>query len=367
MTQTRKCLALFLVIFYLACSSLICGNNIVWAIQPENTWASKAELPQTDMGIMAASVNGTIYVMGGSVNLEFNPATNNWTSKTPMLTPRKGVGMAIYQNKIYTMGGSTGWTQETGTIQSNVNEVYDPSTDTWETKKPMPTNESYVGAGVMDGKIHLIGGGIHYVYNVALDAWSTEEALSPPNYGYGSATTVFDNKIYVINGNQTQIYDPTNKQWSLGASMPTLVSYAGVCSTTGEMATKRIYVIGGTTGKDGMFTAGSDLVQVYDPIANTWTLGDPMPTGRLGLTVAVANDKIYAFAGQMAMVFSGPLKVNEEYTPFGYGTPDASYIEPTSTPTPTVPEISYCAFALLTAVMVVILAVVFLKKTIMSN
>jgi N-acetylneuraminic acid mutarotase len=361
MTLRRKCLIFILALFYLTFSSLIYYNNVVWALHPENTWVSKTELPQTTMGLMAASVNGKIYLMGDSINLEYNPATNNWTSKTPMPIPRIAVGIAVYQNKIYTIGGSTGWTQEAGTLLSNVNEVYDPSTDSWETKSPMPTNASSIGAGVVDGKIHLIGCDIHEVYDIALDTWSTEAAFSSPKNGFGSATTVFDNKIYVINENLTQIYDPQSRQWSLGASLPTSVTMVGVCSTIGEMATKRIYAIGGTTGEYGMFTEGSISVQVYDPTNNTWTLGAPMPTGRLGLTVAVANDKIYAFAGRKALVFSPDLTVNEEYTPFGYGTPDISHAKSTSTTTPTAaPEFFSVAIVIIALIIVVILALTLL-------
>jgi len=45
-----------------------------------------------------------------------------------------------------------------------------------------------------------------------------------------------------------------------------------------------------------------------------------MPTARCGLTAAIVNDQIYAFAGSTYVVFSPPLRVTEQYTPFGYGS-----------------------------------------------
>ena len=39
------------------------------------------------------------------------------------------------------------------------------------------------------------------------------------------------------------------------------VIYAAVCSTTGEMASKRIYVIGGTSGEGGMFAEATLLLK----------------------------------------------------------------------------------------------------------
>ena len=337
-----KALALALVLVFLTASSTILTNPVSGGTADENTWVSKGQIPQSENGVRATSVDGKIYVLGESINLEFDPATNNWTTKKPMTTPRIGFGIVSYQNKIFTIGGSSQG------IAFGSNEVYDPSTDTWETKKPMSTNRSYVGAAVVDGKIHLISTGSHDVYDIALDSWSTKKAVSfPLDYGYDSATAVVNDKIYVIVWNQTQIYDPKSDRWSLGAPSPTPVIYAAVCSTTGEMASKRIYVIGGTKGEGGMFAEATALTQVYDPTNDTWVLGEPMPTARLELTVAVANDQIYAITGQRTLVFSGPLTANEQYTPFGYGTPDAN--EPT--PTPSIPEFPSWTIPLLLTIM----------------
>ena len=169
MTLMRKILALTFITLFLTSSSLTyCSNFGLASPQTENTWVSKGQIPQPENGVRAASVDGKIYVLGESINLEFDPATNNWTAKKPMPIPRIGFGIAVYQNKIFTIGGSSQGT----TLGSN--EVYDPSTDTWETKKPMPTNRSYGGAAVVDGKIHLISTGSHDVYDIALDSWSTK-------------------------------------------------------------------------------------------------------------------------------------------------------------------------------------------------
>ena len=286
----------------------------------ENSWTTKAPMPQTEFGLRAAATNGKIYVMGGSINYEYDPATNGWIAKAPMPTPRNAFEIAVYQNKIYAIGGKSGWTQATGDIYSGANEVYDTSTDTWKTMKSMPTNRSDVGASVVNGKIHLIGADIHEVYDVYNDSWTTGQSKSFPSLLYGYSSVVFDDKIYLITWDQTQIYDSKSDSWSVGASPPVNVSGAGVCATTGSMAPKRIYVIGGGQGFEGI-----DSTQVYDPHTDTWTLGAPMPTARLGLTVAVVNDQIYAIAGMRSAIFSPALTVNEQYTPFEYGTPDPYY------------------------------------------
>lgn len=100
---------------------------------------------------------------------------------------------------------------------------------------------------------------------------------------------------------------------------------AVVVASTKENTWESMAPLPETTGEEGMFAVGTTLTQVYDPENDTWTLGEPMPTARLGLTVAVANDQIYAIAGTALMAFSPRLKANERYTPFGYGTPDPTY------------------------------------------
>jgi N-acetylneuraminic acid mutarotase len=302
----------------------------------ENEWESMAPLPETRGGIRAAAVNGKIYVMSGLRNFEYDPAINEWTSKTPMPTPRYWFAITVYQNKIYTLGGRLGWTQEDGTVDSNANEVYDPATDTWQILSSIPTNISDINANVVNGKIYMIGGvnhqfpslSINEMYDVVRDEWTNRTTMPYPVSSYASA--VVDNRIYIMGGfglgsNQTQIYDPQTDSWSLGTPALTSVFHAAAGATTGIMAPKRIYVVGGTTGEGGMFAVGTTLNQVYDPKNDSWTLGEPMPTARLALTVAVLNDQIYAIAGNSQMVFSPYLNTNQRYTPFGYGTPDPTY------------------------------------------
>jgi Kelch motif len=52
-----------------------------------------------------------------------------------------------------------------------------------------------------------------------------------------------------------------------------------------------IYVIGGTTGSSSLTT-----VEVYDPVANTWSPGTPLPTPEFGAGAVVANGAIYVIS-----------------------------------------------------------------------
>jgi len=227
----------------------------------ENSWSTKIPLPEVVGGVRAAVVDGKIHVIGDSIHYVYDPAKNDWAAKKPMPTARQYFGIAVCQNKIYTIGGGF-WDSDVGWDTSNVTEVYDLLTDSWENKTAMPTSRMSLLANEFDGRIYMIGGrtggessivALNEVYDVASDSWTTQKPIHYPVDSYASA--VVDGKIYVIGGFEglyhgvpvgyTQIYDPVTDSWSLGASIPNIVRDAAAGATTGMLAPKRIYVIGG--------------------------------------------------------------------------------------------------------------------------
>ena len=301
--RMRKPVALLLALL-LAASCVMAAKSLLATSGPENTWISKAPLPSSmDTAVEAAAVNGKIYAMSLSYNYEYDPTTDKWTEKASMPTPRANSAITVYQNKIYVIG-AYGY--------SCANEVYDPATDTWETKTPVPTNRTFLSACVVDGKIHLFSHEGHDIYDVASDSWTA--GTEKPYQVLWPKSTVIDDKIYVISKNLTEIYDPKNDTWSLGTTPPVAVSNAAVCATTGLMAPKRIYVCGGEVS----FTIATDATQVYNPENDTWTLGAPMPTASIGLEAVVVDDFIFAIGGSHGWLIND--YANEQYTPFGYGT-----------------------------------------------
>jgi len=317
-----KSAALLLVLVFLTASCLIVFKPAFSSADlAENSWTRRAPMHEARSGLGVAVVKGKIYAISGwnsnyssaGTNEMYNPATDSWTTKAPIPTPRSNFGIAVYQNKIYCIGGST------TNGATGANEVYDPETDTWETKTPMPTASGYLDANVVDGKIYLIGATVNgifaskEVYDIATDTWSTGSTKTNFPLAFTShASVVLDNKIYFIGGNKTQIYDPANDKWSYGAPIPWYLG-GSVAATTGVFAPKRIYVIGG----GGVLPYAYNYV--YNPEADVWDRGADMPTARGTLGIAVVDDVLYAIGGDSAWYF-GVFGVNEQYTPFGYGT-----------------------------------------------
>lgn len=320
-----------------------------------------------------AVVDGRIYAIGGdggseigncmtgagmtnnvvNVTEAYDPILDLWVSKAPMPTHRALFGTAVYQGKIYCIGGYNGanvfygpesYNWKTEYYDVGANEVYDPGTNTWETKASMPTPRFSAATNIVNGKIYVIGGhtmtnlwsnfNLNEAYDPETDSWATK---TPAPFNVSCpASAVVDNKIYVLGEdpdanwqNVILIYDPASDSWSVGDAAP--VSHAATAgATTGVKAPKRIYFF------------DENRTDVYDPSSGTWTTGATAPTDRLIAKAAVIDDLFYLIGGRTGqrgyMTFMYPSTLNEQYTPVGYGKaggPEPTATAPTATPTPT--------------------------------
>jgi N-acetylneuraminic acid mutarotase len=348
-----KSVALLFVLFFLTALCVMVAKPVSSSAEvTEDSWVAKAPMHVARGKLGVAVVNGKIYAIGGDArsgeypyvgsvvdtNEEYDPENDTWTFKASMPTPRYGFAIAVYQNKIYCIGGIT----RTGWVGTAANEVYDPATDTWENKTAMPTARFELQANVVNGKIYLIGGKVpgHYdfpnwtsslneVYDPATDSWTTKAPIPVATSYYPSA--VVDNKIYIIGGhtdpysNVNQIYDPETDMWSKGATPPWGIRYATAGATSGVDAPKRIYVL---VEKWSLWEDEPPYSnRVYYPENDSWTFGAdlPLPIDRQGFSVAVVSDILYVIGGfKCKELFLGDIRTqyatNLQYTPFGYGT-----------------------------------------------
>lgn len=365
-----KSAALPIVLVFLTAPFAIALKPASGASASENTWASEAPLNEARNNLGIAVVNSKIYAIGGDTlsgfwtysmgfsgtptggvvgtNEEYDPAANTWTFKTPMRTPRTSFAIAAYENKIYCIGGATSHNIYAGPTVTGINEVYDPATDTWETKAPMPKATWLVQANAINGKIYVIDwDGKVYAYDVAADSWSAKApAPTPSAAGFdGHVSAVVDGKIHIIGGlspnedsNLHQIYSPATDNWTYASPPPNSIGNAlgqgAAAATTGELALQRIYVFGQQGNLRQGEPQGSN--RIYNPQNDSWTFGANLPTDRINFGVAVLNDLLYVIGGGTATNWFagtfGPSAVNEKYTPFGYGAPDPHYVLATTPP-----------------------------------
>ena len=329
-----------LIVFCFLLAACMTMLKPISATSTENTWVTRASMPQALAGCKAAVFDGKIFVMGGLANYMYDPTTDIWTAKTTMPTPRMYFAIAVFQNEIYVIGGRN------SNSAYSLNEVYYPSNDSWETKTSMPIAASDIDANTIGEKIFVIWGSENLVYNVLNDSWNNGTVMPHPVSAY--AATVFNDRIYFFGGssertvycNYTQIYNPNTDSWASGVTIltngPENVAMSAV-ATSGALSLRRIYVLGGWSADDVL--SGSNRNRLYDPKNDSWTFGEQMPTGRVGVALAVVDDTIYAIGG--SPIYISFTSVNEQYYPFGYGTPDLTTTpSPLASPfsTPAVPE-----------------------------
>jgi N-acetylneuraminic acid mutarotase len=86
---------------------------------------------------------------------------------------------------------------------------------------------------------------------------------------------------------------PPPTAWETSAPMPTARWGHSACIVDGK-----IYVFGGSFGTTWNSEA-TDILEVYDPSNDSWdTNKSPMPTGRIRMSIAVINGKVYTIGGR---------------------------------------------------------------------
>ena len=319
-----KKIILPVLVFILALASM--------SLASDGTWTTKADMPTARLLLSTSVVDGKIYAIGGagsqpnvsvgtSTVEEYDPMTDAWTTRSPMPTARWLFSTAVVDGRIYAVGGTGGWP----TSAFRTVEEYDPMTDTWTTRSPMPTARTAFSTAVVDGKIYAVGGmlptsvghgsRVVEMYDPATDSWISKASMNAGRYSLGAC--VVNGKIYAMGG---VTHYPSQCPTAVEEYDPTTDTW----TTKGDMPTPKanfgvgvvngkIYAIGGgESHPDGV----SPAVYEYDPTADTWTTKADMPTARTVLSASVVNGKIYAIGGSAdSDSWDPPLSTVEEYDP----------------------------------------------------
>ncbi|HEV8700670.1 MAG TPA: kelch repeat-containing protein [Candidatus Polarisedimenticolia bacterium] len=157
--------------------------------------------------------------------------------------------------------------------------------------------------------------------------WSVKAPM--PDGREGAAGVIIGDKIFVTHGERAGfpdtstnfVYDIPSNTWGAAASAPLRrAELTGVCIETRDGRAK-LFAVGGRNQASGTVL---NNVELYDPAANAWAAGPPMPTPRRGLGAAFVPGPGVA-GGQLGSVYvigggdglaprSGtPLKANEAF------------------------------------------------------
>lgn len=264
---------------------------------------------------------------------EYDPATDQWTRKKNMVLPAHHTALATLNGKIYVFGGyAASNTARPGWLPIDNTWEYDPVADTWRALAPLPFARGSSVAYEHKGRIYVIGGnGMHPgakpaplwsdmaqrsypdvdEYDPATNTWRARTPMpTPRNHMFGG---IVDGKIYVIGGRLgpsfigaatnvdiVEQYDPEADKWGVPQPrMPTPRSGGGAAVYNG-----RIYVAGGEQQDLRLFGAFRAL-EVFDPKAQTWTSMPVMPTPRHGFAAAFVGNRFHVISGETQAAGTG--------------------------------------------------------------
>jgi N-acetylneuraminic acid mutarotase len=86
-------------------------------------------------------------------NEAYDPTTDRWEQRAPMPTARSGIAAAVLGGRMFVFGGEA----PAGTF--NQVEAYDARSNGWSSHARMPTARHGLGAGAVAGRIYVISGG----------------------------------------------------------------------------------------------------------------------------------------------------------------------------------------------------------------
>ena len=250
----------------------------------QGKWIKLAPFPEPAEELVGAAAAGKMYVFCGlapgwkplGMVYEYDPATDKWTKKKPMPLLSHHVAFTEYRGKIYAFGGFVlpasgppAWAPVDNAWE------YDPAADSWKALAPMPTKRGSPVASVVGDKIYVIGG-----------------ATTPP----GSKETVVHPARPHVSVGAVEEYDPASNTWRPRSSMPTPRNHATAGAVNGK-----IYVIGGRVG-GAFITSGSsnvDVVEEYDPATDAWgSARAKMPSARSAMASGAHAGRIYVTGGE---------------------------------------------------------------------
>lgn len=281
-------------------------------------WSKRAPVPMARYEASGAVIGGKIYVFGGFHQRDiramarvdvYDRATNTWTRKADMPSATTHRNPVPLGDTVWFAGGFVG--DDPGPPTGEVWK-YHVLTDRWLGGPALPAPRAGGALIHVNGTLHYIGGygadrdtsrADHWTLELASqdDGWHAAEPL-PRARGHHAGVPL-DGAIYIVGGavhhDPVQVdvdwvdrYDVASRRWSRAASLPEPVSHTEPSTFVYQ---GRIVVAGGrnNTGRDRV----SDLIQEYDPAADTWLPIGRMPAGRLAPLALAAGDSLYLGAG----------------------------------------------------------------------
>ncbi len=271
---------------------------LVVLVAAVGAWSKAPKLPHPRSAHAVVVEHGSIYVLGGpSTAVVDRFDGKKWRRETILPGGKVNAPAAVsLARKIYVIGGFSG---SSNRPESTV-RVYDTASRRWSRAAPLPAPRGGQAAAVLDGKIHVVGGGNsestiadHSVYDPATGSWS--EAAPLPRAEGSPAAVVFHGRLYAIGGRSGTsdygdvfVYDATSDTWSNGPSIPP----RGTAGAT--VFHDAIYVFGGES--QARFKTLRDVYRLTAG-STVWAKVALLPKARNYARAVVFRNAVYVVGG----------------------------------------------------------------------
>ena len=256
------------------------------------------------IGVVVGTVGYLAFRIGSAPGAR--PA-DGWDLLAEMPNARGETAAAVADGRLYVVGGMTGLDFAASALVS----VFDHSTAAWTSGPALPEARHHAAAASLDGSVFVSGGAdpagtrsaALWVLAPGEPIWRELEPM--PEGRFGHRMVAFEGRLYIVGGvpgartdpggepdgledGSILIYDPAANAWSAGSPMPLSRDHLAVVVVDGE-----IWAIGGRAG--GVNHA---RVDIYDPVADSWRDGPALPEPTSGAAEGIVNGVIYLSGGE---------------------------------------------------------------------
>ena len=202
----------------------------------------REELPQLPRGanhVGVATLGDRLYAFGGFIEQNRTPHDESfafdgvgWQRIRRLPEACGAMSCIALGQRVHLIGGAIGsdWRRS---IDWHI--VYDPASDRYERRQPLPVARDHTGIVVVGNQIHVIGGrvdsfhtnsSLHHSYDAQADRWEFRTPLPTPRSGHGCV--LYRGKVFVMGGEgtnrvfgQNEAWDPATDKWEAYAPMLT--------------------------------------------------------------------------------------------------------------------------------------------------
>jgi len=265
------------------------------------TWTATMTRPATSGPETATLLaDGRVLLIGGypfsATPVIYDPAIDTWVNQKDMLVSRRNgqVSTLLQDGRVLISGGAEGAFFPGPYLSST--EIFDPTAHAWEAIGGMKRARTCHTASLLGSGELLVLSGLGADnsgerLNLGTGRWTAVHPSPGPGRAGLRAVTLADGRILTVGGSRfdqggvpvstAEVFDPVADSWTIVDAMHEARSDHAVA----RLADGRVLVASGHSE-----TVALSNAEIFDPTSGTWTLTGPMVSNRYNASAFVLTD-----------------------------------------------------------------------------